>query len=86
MRDPSSTFASLRAPSAPIRSRIIDPVKFVIGFVGQGGGNVDQSMNWVRDMLFMGLKSTLTRMIKAGEPDAHGRGRLRPGRGSRDRQ
>jgi membrane protease subunit (stomatin/prohibitin family) len=67
MRDPELDIRVTPRAFGTYSFRIVDPVKFVIGFVGQGGGNVDQSMNWVRDMLFMGLKSTLTRMIKAGE-------------------
>jgi membrane protease subunit (stomatin/prohibitin family) len=67
MRDPELDIRVTPRAFGTYSFRIVDPVKFVIGLVGQGGGNVDQSMNWVRDMLFMGLKSTLTRMIKAGE-------------------
>jgi len=67
MRDPELDIRVTPRAFGTYSFRIVDPVRFVIGFVGQGGGNVDQSMNWVRDMLFMGLKSTLTRMIKAGE-------------------
>jgi hypothetical protein len=67
MRDPELDIRVTPRAFGTYSFRIVDPVKFVIGFVGQGGGNVDQSMNWVRDMLFMGLKTTLTRMIKAGE-------------------
>ena len=67
MRDPELDIRVTPRAFGTYSFRIVDPVKFVIGFIGQGGGNVDQSMNWVRDMLFMGLKTTLTRMIKAGE-------------------
>ena len=67
MRDPELDIRVTPRAFGTYSFRIVDPIKFVIGFVGQGGGNVDQSMNWVRDMLFMGLKTTLTRMIKAGE-------------------
>lgn len=67
MRDPELDIRVTPRAFGTYSFRIVDPVRFVIGFVGQGGGNVDQSMNWVRDMLFMGLKTTLSRMIKAGE-------------------
>jgi membrane protease subunit (stomatin/prohibitin family) len=67
MRDPELDIRVTPRAFGTYSFRIFDPVKFVIGFVGQGGGNVDQSMNWVRDTLFMGLKGTLSRMIKAGE-------------------
>ncbi|HEX3775911.1 MAG TPA: SPFH domain-containing protein [Polyangiaceae bacterium] len=67
MRDPELDIRVTPRAFGTYSFRIFDPVKFVIGFVGQGGGNVDQSMNWVRDTLFMGLKATLSRMIKAGE-------------------
>ncbi len=67
MRDPELDIRVTPRAFGTYSFRVVDPVKFVIGFVGQGGGNVEQSMNWVRDMLFMGLKSTLSRLIKAGE-------------------
>src|SRR3954471_2295280 len=67
MRDPELDIRVTPRAFGTYSFRIVDPVRFVVGFVGQGGGNVDQSMNWVRDMLFMGLKTTLTRMIKNGE-------------------
>jgi membrane protease subunit (stomatin/prohibitin family) len=71
------TIGSMRDPELDIRVtprafgtfsfRVVDPVRFVIGFRGQTGGDPEQSLRWVRDQLFMGLRSTLTRLIKAGE-------------------
>lgn len=71
------TIGSMRDPELDIRVtprafgtysfRVLDPVRFVVGFQGQAGGDTEQSLRWVRDQLFMGLRSTLTRMIKAGE-------------------
>jgi membrane protease subunit (stomatin/prohibitin family) len=71
------TIGSMRDPELDIRVtprafgtysfRVVDPLRFVIGFRGQTSGDPDQSLRWVRDQLFMGLRSTLTRLIKAGD-------------------
>ena len=48
--------------------KVLDPVRFVIEFVGQtGAADPDRAMQWVRDQLLMGLKTTLTRLIKGGD-------------------
>ncbi|MFZ5891550.1 MAG: SPFH domain-containing protein [Myxococcota bacterium] len=71
------TIGSMRDPELDIRVtprafgtysfRVVDPLKFVVGFRGQTGGDPEQSLRWVRDQLFMGLKATLSRLIKSGE-------------------
>lgn len=71
------TIGSMRDPELDIRVtprafgtysfRVVDPLKFVVGFRGQTGGDSEQSLRWVRDQLFMGLKATLSRLIKSGE-------------------
>lgn len=71
------TIGSMRDPELDIRVtprafgtysfRVVDPLRFVIGFRGQTSGDPEQSLRWVRDQLFMGLRSTLTRLIKGGD-------------------
>src|SRR5262245_43307349 len=71
------TIGSMRDPELDIRVtprafgtysfRIVDPLRFVVGFRGQTSGDPESSLRWVRDQLFMGLRSTLTRLIKSGE-------------------
>jgi len=71
------TIGSMRDPELDIRVtprafgtysfRVVDPVRFVVGFRGQAGGDPEQSLRWIRDQLFMGLRTTLTRLIKAGD-------------------
>ncbi|HWA76337.1 MAG TPA: SPFH domain-containing protein [Polyangiaceae bacterium] len=71
------TIGSMRDPELDIRVtprafgtysfRVVDPLRFVVGFRGQTSGDPDSSLRWVRDQLFMGLRSTLTRLIKSGE-------------------
>ena len=71
------TIGSMRDPELDIRVtprafgtysfRVVDPLKFVVGFRGQTGGDPEQSLRWVRDQLFMGLKATLSRLIKSGD-------------------
>ncbi len=55
----------MRASGASFR--VVDPYKFVVSFVGQGGGP-NRAMQWVKDLLFMGLKSTVGELIKSGTP------------------
>lgn len=71
------TIGSMRDPELDIRVtprafgtysfRVVDPLRFVVGFRGQTSGDPETSLRWVRDQLFMGLRSTLTRLIKSGE-------------------
>jgi membrane protease subunit (stomatin/prohibitin family) len=71
------TIGSMRDPELDIRVtprafgtysfRVVEPLKFVVGFRGQTSGDPELSLRWVRDQLFMGLKATLARLIKSGE-------------------
>jgi membrane protease subunit (stomatin/prohibitin family) len=71
------TIGSMRDPELEIRVtprafgtfsyRVVDPLRFLVWFRGQSSGDPNDSPRWIQDMLFMGLRSTLTRMLKAGE-------------------
>jgi len=71
------TIGSMRDPELEIRVtprafgtfsyRVVDPVRFLVWFRGQASGDPNDSPRWIQDMLFMGLRSTLTGMLKAGE-------------------
>jgi membrane protease subunit (stomatin/prohibitin family) len=68
MRDPELEIRVTPRAFGTFSYRIVDPVRFVLEFVGQTGAqDPDQALRWVRDQLFMGLRTTLTRLIKAGE-------------------
>jgi membrane protease subunit (stomatin/prohibitin family) len=71
------TIGSMRDPELEIRVtprafgtfsyRVFDPLRFIVWFRGQSAGDPNDSQRWIQDMLFMGLRATLTGMIKAGE-------------------
>jgi membrane protease subunit (stomatin/prohibitin family) len=68
MRDPELDLRVTPRAFGTYSYKVIDPVKFVLEFVGQtGAADPEQSLRWVRDQLFMGLKQTLGQMIKAGD-------------------
>ncbi len=68
MRDPELDLPVTPKGYGTYSFQVVDPPRFVIEFIGQtGAANLDKSLEWVRDQLFMGLKTTLTRMIKAGQ-------------------
>ncbi len=68
MRDPELELRVTPRAFGTYSFRVVDPVRFVVEFVGQtGAANPDNVMRWVRDQLFQGLRTTLTRMIRAGE-------------------
>lgn len=68
MRDPELDIRVNPRAHGTYAYKVADPVKFVLEFHGQtGAGNPDNAMQWVRDQLLMGLKTTLTRLIKAGD-------------------
>ncbi len=66
MRDPDLELRVTLRANGTYSFRVIDPYKFLVGFVGQGG-DPDRAMQWVKDLLFMGLKSTLGELIKSRE-------------------
>jgi membrane protease subunit (stomatin/prohibitin family) len=71
------TIGSMRDPELEIRVtprafgtfsyRVVDPLRFIVWFRGQSSGDPNDSPRWIQDMLFMGLRSTLTRLLKSGE-------------------
>jgi membrane protease subunit (stomatin/prohibitin family) len=68
MRDPELDLRVTPRAFGNYAYRVVDPVRFVLGFIGQtGSADPDRAMQWVRDQLVMGLRTTLTRLIKAGD-------------------
>ncbi len=68
MRDPELDLRVKPRVNGRYSFRVADPSRFVLGFVGQTGtADPDQAMQWVRDQLIMGMKTTLTRLIKNGD-------------------
>jgi membrane protease subunit (stomatin/prohibitin family) len=68
MRDPELEIRVNPRAFGTYSYKIADPIKFVLEFVGQtGAADPDRAMQWVRDQLMMGMKSTLTRLIRAGD-------------------
>jgi membrane protease subunit (stomatin/prohibitin family) len=66
MRDPDLELRVTLRANGTYSFRVVDPYKFLVGFVGQGG-DPDRAMQWVKDLLFMGLKSTVGELIKSRE-------------------
>ncbi|MCC6216652.1 MAG: SPFH domain-containing protein [Polyangiaceae bacterium] len=68
MRDPELEIRVNPRAFGTYSYRVADPVKFVVEFVGQSGAKDPEiAMNWVRDQVLMGLKSTLTKLLKGGD-------------------
>ncbi len=68
MRDPELDIRVNPRAFGTYSYKVAEPVKFVLEFVGQtGAADPERAMQWVRDQLLMGLKSTMTRLIKAGD-------------------
>ncbi len=68
MRDPELELRVDPRAYGTYAFRVVQPVQFVLGFWGQKASNEpDAALSWVRDQLMMGLKTTLTRMIRGGE-------------------
>lgn len=71
------TIGSMRDPELEIRVnprafgtyafRVADPARFVTEFVGQtGAGDPARAMQWVADQLMMGVRATLTALLREG--------------------
>ena len=66
MRDPDLELRVTVRANGTYSFRVVDPYKFLVGFVGQGG-DPDRAMQWVKDLLFMGLKSSVGELLKSRE-------------------
>lgn len=68
MRDPELELRVEPRAYGTYAFRVVEPVRFVLEFWGQkASDNPDVTLQWVKDQLMMGLRSTLTRLIKQGE-------------------
>ena len=68
MRDPELELRVEPRAFGTFSYRVLDAVRFVLEFVGQTGAtNPDQAMQWVRDQVLVGLRTTLTGLIREGE-------------------
>lgn len=66
MRDPDLELRVTLRANGTYSFRVVDPYKFLVGFVGQGG-DPERAMVWVKDLLFMGLKTTIGELIRSRE-------------------
>lgn len=68
MRDPELDLRVEPRAYGTYSYRVMEPVRFVLEFWGQKASpEPDAGMQWVADQLMMGLRTTLTRMIKSGD-------------------
>jgi membrane protease subunit (stomatin/prohibitin family) len=68
MRDPELDIRVDPRAYGTYAFRVVEPVRFVLEFWGQKhSSDPEITLQWVRDQLLMGLKTTLTRLIKQGE-------------------
>jgi membrane protease subunit (stomatin/prohibitin family) len=67
MRDPELDIRVNPRVFGTYSFRVTDPVRFVIEFWRQRAGDPESALQWVRDQLVMGVKSTLTRLLRAAE-------------------
>jgi membrane protease subunit (stomatin/prohibitin family) len=68
MRDPELELRVEPRAYGTYAFRVVEPVRFVLEFWGQKASNDPEvELQWVRDQLMMGLRSTLTRLIKQGD-------------------
>ena len=67
MRDPELDLRVNPRVFGTYSFRIVDPTRFVLEFWRQRGGDTDSALQWVRDQIIMGVKTTLTGLIKSGD-------------------
>jgi membrane protease subunit (stomatin/prohibitin family) len=67
MRDPELEIRVNPRVFGTYSFRVVDPVRFVIEFWRQKAGDPEVALNWVRDQLLMGVKATLTRLLRSNE-------------------
>jgi membrane protease subunit (stomatin/prohibitin family) len=68
MRDPELDLRVSPRVFGTYSFRVADPATFIGQFIGQTGAvDPDAAMQWVRDQIMMGVKSTLTQLIKSGD-------------------
>ncbi len=67
MRDPELDLRVNPRVFGTYSFRVADPTKFVIEFWRQRGGDSEAALQWVRDQIVMGVKTTLTQLIKSGD-------------------
>jgi membrane protease subunit (stomatin/prohibitin family) len=68
MRDPELDIRVEPRAYGTYAFRVVEPVRFVLEFWGQkASSDPEVTLQWVRDQLLMGLRATLTRMIKGGD-------------------
>ncbi|HMA93207.1 MAG TPA: SPFH domain-containing protein [Polyangiaceae bacterium] len=67
MRDPELDIRVNPRVFGTYSFRVVDPVRFVIEFWRQRAGDPESALQWVRDQLVMGVKSTLTRLLRSAE-------------------
>jgi len=67
MRDPELDLRVNPRVFGTYSFRVVEPTRFVFEFWRQKAGDSDVAMQWIRDQLVMAVRTTLTRLIKAGE-------------------
>jgi membrane protease subunit (stomatin/prohibitin family) len=68
MRDPELDIRVNPRAFGSYSFRVVDPVRFVVEFIGQTGtSDAQRAMQWVSDQLMMGVRTTLTRLLKSGD-------------------
>jgi len=65
MRDPDLDIRVSPRVFGTYAFRVVDPGRFVIEFWRQRSGNADAALEWVRDQVINGVKTTLTGMLKS---------------------